>query len=29
VSLEEVQKAFERLKARTAVRVSVGPDTAL
>ena len=29
VSLEEVQKAFERLNARTAVRVSVGPDTAL
>jgi predicted Zn-dependent peptidase len=29
VSLDEVQKAFERLKARTAVRVSVGPDTAL
>ena len=29
VSLEEVQKSFERLKARTAVRVSVGPDTAL
>jgi len=29
VSLEEVQKAFERLKARMAVRVSVGPDTAL
>jgi predicted Zn-dependent peptidase len=28
VSLEEVQKAFERLKNRTAVRVSVGPDTA-
>jgi predicted Zn-dependent peptidase len=29
VSLEEVQKAFEGLKSRTAVRVSVGPDTAL
>jgi predicted Zn-dependent peptidase len=29
VSLEEVQKAFESLKARTAVRVSVGPETAL